>query len=923
MPSQILGEIKAEGSVYVIDHNGIVFGGASQVNVNSLIASSLNLFSNDLADPFSDTASDANTPGTALYRFLNGGIGDLSSSNFTAAQSSDGLAHSILFAPTAGAGNISIAAGGSISLGDQGLGVIAAPSVTNNGTITAPGGQVALIAGIGVSYDYNFTSFNPNGTVAQAQGNNNNTTTNLRFANYGELTDANGNDITPVGTLTNNGLIYTPTGNITLLGGAIQQNGTAVATTSVQTPGSIVVTAAYEVGTHGARSPADEFDGTFYTGAISFGPSAVTAILPDGNGVTLASDATSLAPFQAGPDGRASFTTPLPTQGAGLIEIIGQAIDFQGGLQGGTLVYAPGQAIAANTVVLRDPRAGVPPVPGSGLILLENSAILDVSGIADTELAATANFLTVILGGNELADLPLQQADALFGATVTIDMRLSGTNAETGESWVGTPLANLSSYLNLVQNSIGQLLVNGGAISLQANEFAGAPGSIINLTGGYVEYLGGMVDPTRLISTNGGLYGIGDADPNLTYAGIAGQFTVDHTHWGVTQTFTSGLLSGAYYEQAYIQGGNAGTLNIDVIGDSGALNANIANVLPGSGGAILDSDDFAQAVAGLRQIAAGTVPNDGTFSFTGLLPIEIGDPSVLSAQSLAATMVPQNFGMASPALATAGSAYAAANVFNSQTIDNAGFGSISFTAGQASLPPQSLIVDAGATLTVQPRGAITLNGDNITIDGNLTAQGGKIDITSTPVSGTETAFFKGTGIASVPGDILIGSGATLDVSGFFINDELADGQASALPINAGAISIIANYGTSAGNVGGGSIAPANAVDLSGNITLAAGSVLDLQGGGHVGTNGELALGANGTPLGTGGSLTLETYAGLTIPLTAAGLPPTRGVLTLDGTIDALGFTGGGTLTLQAAACRSAAIRGDPGEYVLFRSGLLG
>jgi filamentous hemagglutinin family protein len=907
VPSQILGEIKAEGSVYVINHNGIVFGGASQVNVDTLVASSLNLFASDFAGPFSATASDATTQGTALYRFLNGGIGDLSSSNFTAAESPDGLAHSILFAPTAGAGNISVEAGGSISLGSQGLGVIAAPSVTNNGTITAPSGQVALIAGIGVSYDYNFTSFSPNGSAAQAQGNNNNTTTNLRFANYGELTDANGNDVTPVGTLTNNGLIYTPTGNITLLGGTIQQNGTAVATTSVQTPGSIVVTAAYEVGAHGARSPADEFDGTFYTGAISFGPDAVTAILPDGNGVTLASDATSLAPFEAGADKQASFITPLPTQGAGLIEIIGQAIDFQGGAQGGTLVYAPGQAIAANTVVLKDPRTNVPPVPGSGLILLENSAILDVSGIADTELAATANFLTVILGGNELADSPLQQANALFGATVTVDMRLTGTNTETGETWVGTPLANLASYLNLEQQTIGQLLVNGGVVSLQANEFVGAPGSIINLTGGYVEYLGGMVDPTRLISTNGGLYGIGNADPNLTYT-IAGQFSDPHPQWGVTQTFTSGLLSGAYYEQEYIQGGNAGTLSINIIGDSNALNANIAAVLPGSGAAILDSTILAQAIAGLNQIAAGTVPNDGTFSFTGLLPIEIGDPSVLSAQSLAASMVPDNFGMSSPALATAGSPYAAANVFNSQTIDDAGFGSISFTAGQPSLPPQSLVVDAGTTLTVQPRGTISLNGDNITIDGNLTAQGGKIDITSTVVSGTETAFFKGTGIAKLPGDILIGSDATLDVSGFFINDALADGQASALPINAGSISIIANYGTNAGNEGGSSIAPANAVDLSGNITLAAGSVLDLQGGGHVGTNGELALDANGTPLDTGGNLTLETYAGLTIPLTAAGLPPARGLLTLDGAIDALGFSSGGTLTLQSASLQ---IGGNP------------
>ena len=38
-PSKILGSIKADGSVYVINQSGIIFGGTSQVNVGALIAS--------------------------------------------------------------------------------------------------------------------------------------------------------------------------------------------------------------------------------------------------------------------------------------------------------------------------------------------------------------------------------------------------------------------------------------------------------------------------------------------------------------------------------------------------------------------------------------------------------------------------------------------------------------------------------------------------------------------------------------------------------------------------------------------------------------------------------------------------------------------------------------------------------------------
>ena len=41
VPSQILGSINALGQIYLINQNGIIFGGASQVNLHSLVASSL------------------------------------------------------------------------------------------------------------------------------------------------------------------------------------------------------------------------------------------------------------------------------------------------------------------------------------------------------------------------------------------------------------------------------------------------------------------------------------------------------------------------------------------------------------------------------------------------------------------------------------------------------------------------------------------------------------------------------------------------------------------------------------------------------------------------------------------------------------------------------------------------------------------
>ncbi|HEY4316590.1 MAG TPA: filamentous hemagglutinin family protein [Herbaspirillum sp.] len=838
-PSTILGSIKAQGSVYVLNRNGVIFGNGSQVNVNSLITSSLNLFSNDMA--------------TSNKRFLNGGIGDLNPTNFAT--------NSILLTSnTPGSGNVTIGPGATITTGAQGLALFAAPNVTNSGTITAPGGQVALVAGVGVSYDYN-TSPGPH-----TQGASDNTSALLRFSNSGQLTDGSGNDITPVGVALNDGLLYTPRGNITMVGGVVQQNGAAVATTSVAQSGSIFIAGQYEA-----------IGNSFYTGAVNFGTNALTAILPDGNGVTLPGDATSLAPFKT-PLGASGIGSGMPSQGLGLINIVGQAIDFQGG----SLVYAPGQTVSASTMVSPDPRASVPAMAGAGRVLLESGATIDVAGLADVQLAIANNILTVRLAGNELADSPLQQGGVLNNTLVTVDLNDSGINAQTGEAWIGTPLANLSSYANLVQHSINQLLINGGAVYLSGSEIIGAPDSTINVMGGYLHYLGGMVTTTRLVDQSGALVSIGSADPYDRYVSIAGQFKEDHARWGFSETWSNGLVNRPSFVDDYVQGGNAGVLNINVTGNNGTFGS---AGIPGNGAIVLNSTLLASNVMGSRQGASGSLPGGGALSFSGISPIEIANGLAVGAS------LPSSFDMDSPLLATAGSVYTV-NVFDGQALSDADFKSISLTAGGiiSGAATQSIKEDAGATLTVQPGGSITLTGNNVTIGGALTARGGAISITTQP-GGSITS--------TVPGDIEIGSSAVLDVSGFLIDERTIsrDQQAVPLPVNAGSIKLIAGVGS---NAPSDFPAPVDALDLSGNLTLAAGSLLDLRGGGHILRNGQLQLDKNGVPLGTGGSLALQTN-GWTMPLNFGAPLPQRGILTLDGTIDALGFNGGGALTLGQAA----------------------
>lgn len=101
-PSQFLGSLIANGSVIVINPNGVFFGPQSQVNVNGLVASSLNI-------------TDTN--------FLNGRY------------SFDGTA-----------ANGSVRNEGQITAGPFGV-YLLAPNVTNNGVIKSPDGHIALAAG--------------------------------------------------------------------------------------------------------------------------------------------------------------------------------------------------------------------------------------------------------------------------------------------------------------------------------------------------------------------------------------------------------------------------------------------------------------------------------------------------------------------------------------------------------------------------------------------------------------------------------------------------------------------------------------------------------------------------------------------------------------------------------------------------------
>ena len=532
-PSQILGQIKAEGSVYLINRNGILFGAGSQVNTHSLLATSMNLFSND------DNASNA--------FFLQNGISQTQDPNHIldpkgvivpllvggATQDSSGkLTYS---------GNITIEKGASIQTQAQGFALIASPNILQAGSITADDGTAILASADALQY------VAPQGSGAAFSV----TRSTLGLASALGWT----------GSIENDGLIQTRRGNIQLYGTTVEQKGVLVASTSLNKAGQISLGA-----------------GADFIGlptSIELGEGSVTTVLPEKDGETTTSSQDADQAFQ---------TSSISLSATNSITLDRNA-----------LIEAPSGNVSMSVV---KNAAG----QGATRIYLDQGAIIDVSGLSDVELPMAALLVSIPrVGQNELADSPLLRNSFLYTQkNVVIDSTQSGVRAD-GLDWVGSPVLNAAGYVENIPRTIDQLMLKGGTISLVADQVIARSGSQLRADGGYLNYLPGWIQTPNLLSADGRIYNIADADPNIQYVGFAGQYADDHARWGVTDTYTNPLLSGLpRYDNGFIQGADAGAINIGGQ-TSGSTPISVQGI------AILDGDLSAHAYAGRNQIGRAHV----------------------------------------------------------------------------------------------------------------------------------------------------------------------------------------------------------------------------------------------------------------------------------------------------------------------------
>ncbi|MEN3386307.1 MAG: hypothetical protein V7608_6351, partial [Hyphomicrobiales bacterium] len=234
-PSQILGQIRAEGTVLLINRNGIIFGGGSQVNVGSLVASTLGI---------TDT------------QFQTGIV------NQQAFNTATNLANTPIFANTTGStGNVTVEAGAMIQ-------------TLPPATITSGGGNVFLF---GANVFNNGVIYAPNGQVVLAAGTSAYVTASIEPSVRGvQVIVENG------GEASNTGYIGTPTGNISMTGMTVRQSGVLVASTSVNEAGSITLFAGDGIFTESVGNTVH----AKRAGIVELSPGSLSAVMPERDGLT-------------------------------------------------------------------------------------------------------------------------------------------------------------------------------------------------------------------------------------------------------------------------------------------------------------------------------------------------------------------------------------------------------------------------------------------------------------------------------------------------------------------------------------------------------------------------------------------------------------------------------------------------------------
>ncbi|ETK19758.1 filamentous haemagglutinin family protein [Pseudomonas sp. FH1] len=764
-PSEIQGQINGAGTVMIMNRNGVVFSGTSQVNVRNLVAAAA-------------TITDEQFTQRGLYVDANG-----SQPTFTDAVGKVEVQRGAVI-QTRNPATSTEAGGYALLLGAE---------VENAGTIITAKGQTTLAAG---------DSF----YIRKGVG----TTGNDRSTTRGNEVATSLNAGSSAGKVTNSGLIMASTGDITLTGHQVQQNGVALASTSVDTRGTI----------HLLNSATDS------TGSVTLGEGSTTAILLDSSGSTalngqkdnglLKLDGTP-ANLITGQFNNLSAVADRTDQSR--IEIVsGGTVDFQKG----SITLATGGQVA---------------VSATGRSLVRDGAMIDVSGAVGVKVSMESNNIKINVQGNEQRDAPVNRdGGQLINNDVWVDLRElvfvpAGTNGYATDRWyTAGGLLEVGGYLGTQGHSVGEWMAQGGTVTFTGNDVVTQQGAQINLSGGTVDVQAGYIQQTWLKGPNGRLYELSKAPGDILYSGLYKGYEDNSVRWGQTEYYYNPLIAPQRrYEAGYTVGRDAGKL---VIGTSSAVLEGqvISDVFQGdrqTQAPNINLDGYQQsqrAMARRAQLIIGQyIPiynkTTGTlrYALSGTADqvlIDSNTQKIADGLDLTTALPADRQGKM---------------VLDSDQLNGYQLGAIKVGATQQ--------ITVNGALKVADGGDITLFGPRVDINANLTAHGGSLNAGNilgqvNPLKGgaVEDAIVAGAGTVN------LASGVKLDASGRWNN----------LPLNPADTGGVAY-------VNGGKIS----LRGTGNVNLADGSVVDASSGATLGVDGKL-IG------GKGGDVTLASLAALAL-----------------------------------------------------------
>lgn len=434
-PSQIYGSLTADGKVYLINQNGILFGPGSRVNVNSLIASTMNLRDRDFLDgSLRFTAENYQSPDYTRIELLESYLkGTMTDAEYTAY-----VRRNLALAPPFSAA--SAANHGTITTGEGGFVYLIGPSSENSGEIIAPSGNIGLVAALPFSgrpteadglFDYDISISNA--------GSGRNGIHYHKYLSGGEAVNYE------------TGRLISDAGKVGMYGGIVNQNGVVRSVTAVKRNGIIELLASEKVATGTDSLTSSPISDSTDTAHESFGFS--------GGKIRLA----GLDRMYLSTDGVKKDSSAYPAK----------RIEHRGKIE----------APSALEVSLE----------AEERVFLESGSSIDVRGLW-VDMPASASVVEAQLNSVNLKDEFIQKSGILLGEKVKV-YTLAGSTIGDVSGYLN--VEEMTAQQRSVTG--GVISIGSRLTGVNTGEIVVKEGAELTFAGGGYNYEAGVINPTKLL----------------------------------------------------------------------------------------------------------------------------------------------------------------------------------------------------------------------------------------------------------------------------------------------------------------------------------------------------------------------------------------------------------------------------------------